>query len=85
MVGTQSEVVGDATELLHLVSEDAVESNTCLEKADIASSEADLIANLAGQLVECRVIGTDSQLLVCNLELRSDLAIGASKHLFSFL
>lgn len=53
MVGAQSEVIGDTTELLHLVSEDAVECYTCFEKADIAPSEADLIANLAGQLVEC--------------------------------
>ena len=53
VVGAQSEVIGDTTELLYLVSEYTVESNTCLEKADIAPSEADLIANLACQLVEC--------------------------------
>ena len=53
MVGAQSEVIGDTTELLHLVSEYAVESYTCLEKADIAPTETDLIANLAGQLVQC--------------------------------
>ena len=47
VVGAQSEVIGDTTELLYLVSEYAVESNTCLEKADITPSEADLIANLA--------------------------------------
>ena len=51
VVGAQSEVIGDTTELLYLVSEYAVKSNTCLEKADIAPSEADLIAYLAGQLV----------------------------------
>ena len=48
VVGAQSEVIGDTTELLHLVSEYAVECYTCLEKADIASSKAYLIANLAG-------------------------------------
>jgi len=53
VVGAQSEVIGDTTELLHLVSEYAVESNACLEKADIAPSKADLIANLASQLVQC--------------------------------
>ncbi len=31
VVGAQSEVVGDTTELLYLVSKHAVESNTCLE------------------------------------------------------
>ena len=31
VVGAQSEVVGDTTELLYLISENAVESNTCLE------------------------------------------------------
>ena len=31
MVGAQAEVVGDTTELLYLISENAVESNTCLE------------------------------------------------------
>ena len=85
MVGAQSEVIGDTTELLYLISEYAIESNTRLEKADIAPTEADLIANLAGQLVKCRVVGADSQLLLRNLECGSDLAIGASKHLFSFV
>ena len=31
VVGAQSEVVGDTTELLNLISENTVESNTCLE------------------------------------------------------
>lgn len=31
VVGAQSEVIGDTTELLNLISQYAVESNTCLE------------------------------------------------------
>ena len=51
VVGAQSEVVGDTTELLNLISEYAVECYTRLEKTDIAPTEANLIANLAGQLI----------------------------------
>ncbi len=55
-----AEVVGEGAELLHLLSQDAVESETGLEEAHVAWTETDLVAEIRGQLSELLVVGAQS-------------------------
>ena len=64
------QVVEDRRHLLHLLSQEAVESHARLEEADVALAEADLPADLAGQLRKMLVVGPQAELLLTCDEFR---------------
>ena len=77
-----SDVVGDRTELLHLLSKNAVECEAGLEKTDVARAKTDLFAYLSSQLSQRLVVGPDLELVLSHIELLRLLYIGTSEHLF---
>ncbi len=76
-----ADVVSDGSELLHLLSQDAVEGHAGLKKADVARAKAELPTNLTSQLGKGLVVRTESEFVLSHEKLRSLLSICTSEHI----